>query len=942
MKIKFKIVFILMIVITFVVTSFPVYATQETTTIKVGYTLNYGTVISSTVNNQKGYGYDYLTKIFDYVGDEYELEFICCEWSDAMDMLTTGEIDILGPITKTDVGMESYLYTASDFGDNVILLSTLTSNEYQYANYDDINDSVIAVQNNNPNEYLLYEFLDEYDLEANIVYFDDNDYEKVMQENDYDFCLCSSLQTMDSLSPVAKLGTTSFYYVTDINNTELMNLIDDGMAEIEQKEYLFQEKLFLEYYDYSLLSANYVTNEEYALLQEKEMYYIGVENFDSPICYKDENGDFQGISIDALSLIMDQADVPYTIVEITQETSSEEYDNLDFYLLANDESLGMIASDTYYSLSMVLIEPFSNENAEFNTIGTVDYLGIDETNLPYECVGETVLTFTNVTDMINSYNDGEIDSFILTSASLNLFRNEIDSLDFINTTIDKKLGLVLMFPEDYSDDLIDIFNKVIGQIDSTQLDTSLLFHSTEESNDTLLDYLEDNPWVANIAILSILLFIALSEYGRRKTLKKVLEYDELTGLYSKHKFIKEAKKILAKGENNLYTIVTIDIDNFKYINELYGYETGSKVIQILGKCIKEDAGHALLFARHEADKFILLLRNDDENHELSFTLKNNDKLMKMFHPYIGDTYTITFSIGAYLIENTEDNLDFMIDCANIARNLGKEAVDATIHVFSKEMDVHRIKINEIVASMKQAIVNEEFILQYQPKVDMNSRVIVGGEALVRWKKGGDLIPPNDFISIFEKNGFIETLDYYVLSKTCEFIKSNPFVPKISVNISAVTIIKKQAVKNIMDTIDNYAIPYYKIDIEITETAFMENMKEIFDNVQQLRDKGISISIDDFGVGTSSLSRLKDMSVDTLKIDREFIIDCIENDRGKKIINSVILLAKSLDLEVVAEGVETKSQEEFLASLGCDIGQGYYYSRPVDGEEFIKQLEKTAE
>lgn len=919
----------------------PTYAIEETQTIKVGYTINYGTVKSSIGNGKSGYGYEYLTKIFEYAVGDYQLEFICCDWLDAVDMLENGDIDILGPITHSELGEEMYLYPDESFGDNVIMLSTLEQNDINYQEYGDIDNSVIAVQYNNPNEYRLYEFLEKYNLEAEIVYFEENDYETVMNENDYDFCLCSSLQTVDSLSPVAKLGTTDFYYVTALGNDELMDEMNYGMEQIEQKEFLYQEKLYLEYYDYSLLSSNYIETEDYEILQSQTMYHVGIENIDSPICYKDSNDEFQGIAIDALDSLAQIAGINYDVVEITEETSSAEIDSLDFAMLAFDnlESVEMIPSDAYYTLPLTLVERYYDEGHDFETIGVLEYYEFEELSLPAACKGREIKEYSSVLELLESYNDEEFDSFLLTSASINLFRDEIEDLNFISNSIDSDLELVLMFPEDYDVHKIGIFNKVIAHLDSDELDVSVLYHSTETKPTDFIDFLSDNPMVLNFMILGVAILIVSFEFVRRRSLRNVLDIDELTGLSSRHKFLVEARKTLNRQNDDQFMIITIDIDNFKHINEFFGYEIGSKVIQIIGKAIKNDAKEALLITRYEADKFALLLKVHDNMKELEFALSNSGKLNNQLRPLIGDTYHLSFSIGAYLVEDKSLDLNFMIDCANLARNLGKDYAFATINIFGKEMNENRIKVNEIVANMKQAIIDKEFILQYQPKVDMGTDELVGAEALVRWKKGSTMIPPNDFISVFEKNRFIETLDYYVLEEACIFINQNRNTPKISVNISGITIVKEDVVQNIQAILTKYTIPYIKIDIEITETAFLGDIGPVVKNVKELRELGITISIDDFGVGISSLSRLKDMPADTLKIDREFIIDCLENDKGRTIIKGVIDLAKELHLETVAEGIETKEQGLFLSQLGCDIGQGYYFSRPLPEQEFVKQINK---
>ncbi|WP_409969069.1 EAL domain-containing protein [Bengtsoniella intestinalis] len=197
--------------------------------------------------------------------------------------------------------------------------------------------------------------------------------------------------------------------------------------------------------------------------------------------------------------------------------------------------------------------------------------------------------------------------------------------------------------------------------------------------------------------------------------------------------------------------------------------------------------------------------------------------------------------------------------------------------------------------------------------------------------------------MFEKNGFIQTLDYYVLSHTCKFLQTYQHlaVPRLSVNLSGVTMLQEDVVERVMEILNQYQVVPAQIDLEITETAFVAN-SAIQASLKALQHMGFTISIDDFGTGVSSLSRLRYMDLDTLKIDREFIIDALDDKRGNSILNHVIEIAKDLDLETVAEGIETADQLNYLREIGCDVGQGFYYARPMPEAVFVVSCEKLTQ
>ncbi|MFI3176752.1 MAG: EAL domain-containing protein, partial [Eubacteriales bacterium] len=289
----------------------------------------------------------------------------------------------------------------------------------------------------------------------------------------------------------------------------------------------------------------------------------------------------------------------------------------------------------------------------------------------------------------------------------------------------------------------------------------------------------------------------------------------------------------------------------------------------------------------------------------------------------------------YPIHNRMESVTQMIDGATIARNAGKQILGYTITEYTEEMREERRNKNHVVQTMNEGIQNKEFIMYYQPKINLNTGHIVGAEALVRWVQGGKLIPPDCFIPIFEKNGFIEELDYYVFEEVCAFInRQKGMAPIISVNLSWITVGKDNLIQRLEAILEKYQVKPIQIDLEITESAFVDQFEDSLSRLEHLRSLGFTISMDDFGAGISSLNRLKEIPLDIMKIDRGFVMDSLENKKGKIIIENVIQMGKKLNLETVAEGIETKEQLEFLRDMGCDVGQGYYYARPLPEGEFL--------
>ncbi|MFI3199961.1 MAG: EAL domain-containing protein [Eubacteriales bacterium] len=421
-----------------------------------------------------------------------------------------------------------------------------------------------------------------------------------------------------------------------------------------------------------------------------------------------------------------------------------------------------------------------------------------------------------------------------------------------------------------------------------------------------------------------------------------LDYDDLTGLFNLNKFMLETEKILKENPDKSYTILTFDVDNFKYITETYGFDASAKLIKEMGHTLRTNFKGNTPVARNGADVFLLLL------DEKSMTLLDSE--MKGTSHYfeadtegvLGEYYELSFSLGIYRVQHREKEVAWMIDCASYARRIAKKTFGFSVEIYSDQMQQLRENSNKVTSIMKEAVEQQEFFMVYQPKVDVKTSLITGAEALVRWKHGDSMIFPNEFIPVFEHNGFIETLDYYVLDAVCAMIakeQDTHDLPLISVNLSGITIIKKDVVEKICKICRKHGVLSSQIELEITESALVDHFDAAIARIEEFRVLGFAISMDDFGSGISSLGRLKNMPIDVLKIDREFIIDSFENKKAGTIVQQVVKMSKALGLKTVIEGVETLEQLEFVVDAGCDLVQGYLYAKPMETEDFLEKLKQ---
>lgn len=425
------------------------------------------------------------------------------------------------------------------------------------------------------------------------------------------------------------------------------------------------------------------------------------------------------------------------------------------------------------------------------------------------------------------------------------------------------------------------------------------------------------------------------------------ERDSVTGLYTKLKFYQKVRQMLSEVVGEKFAFVRIDIDRFKMINNFYGIKEGDKVLQgIAQELIRVSAAFDyFLYARLENDVFACCLPYKEENIDLLV----NDLQINL--KKINKDYNIKVSCGVYVINDYNMDVSEMYDRAYLAAKNCKGKFVENVSYYDESMIENMRQEQFIINEVNKALEEEQFVVYLQPKINRVTGKSYGAEALVRWKhpqKG--MMSPGEFIPIYERNGIIGRLDQYMWRSVCKLLRKwldeGKEPDPISVNVSRVNIYNPHLIEIINKLIMEYRIPPHLLNLEITESAFMEDQTLVTRTVKRLHDLGFRIMMDDFGSGYSSLNVLKDMDVDYLKIDMKFLQqEDGFNGKGEKVLTSVVRMAKWLHLPAIVEGVETEEQVDFLKCIGCEYAQGFYFAKPMPVEEyerFIRQEKKKQE
>ncbi len=389
------------------------------------------------------------------------------------------------------------------------------------------------------------------------------------------------------------------------------------------------------------------------------------------------------------------------------------------------------------------------------------------------------------------------------------------------------------------------------------------------------------------------------------------------------------------NEDEVVHAMFVDIDNFNMVNDSYGHSMGDLLLRSVSALICEKtSGFA---SRIGGDEFVVLVEGSmsyDEVNEMAESLRKGIKTVN-FRPDI--LSRVSLSIGIVMSQHARQSLDEILARCDAAMYQSKFGGKNKVSFYDSEDKSIEVSRN-IEAEMEGALEGHQFSVFLQPKVNMISTEIVGAEALCRWVHPTEGVrTPDEFIPIFEKDGFISKLDFYMFEETCRIKKSwkgrvYANIP-VSVNVSRLHLFNQDFPTQIAEIADKYEIPHNEIELEITESIYIKDTEELIQMTDKLRALGFSVSIDDFGSGFSALSLLKDLPVDTIKLDKGFLHSSANNPRGRQIIRSVIAMCRDLKIQVVTEGIETKEQIDFISSCSCQIAQGFYYAKPLPLEEF---------
>lgn len=913
----------------------------------------------------EGYGVSYLNRIARYTGWKYE--YVSGTWEEILDMLERGEIDLICTAQKTPERMERFDFSDVSIGSEKTVLYTSAENEdVFYQDYGQMNGKTVAMLEGSFQNEEFQSYAEKHQIQYTAkMYQTDQEVVDAVLNGEADMCVLGSLSLHAELKILDSFSPQPFYIMTTKGNERILTQLNSALEYITSSYPYFQTQLYQEYYAGKELGNGplFTREESTYIAKSKTLVAICPEDL-YPLSYQDnQTGEAKGILVDLTRKIGEISGLkidfmPLPLGEAVEENLEET--GADFVIGALacrelQESEEYQMSDILFSNDSFLITD-TDERVSGDEDFTIALMPICKrypSLLSKELKTEQLLYLDSVKECLDAVKNGEADATL---------QNVYVASYYMQMPFYKQLSLSSLYSVKENSCLVmsaaadrrmvSVINKSIGSLNDEKVNEVVSLYALGQPyrrsfSDWLYTYRYQLAAAAFVVLLILWLTVKLYqkrvymrvEHEEKEKYKKRSESDELTGLLRRRPFYRKGSDYLKSHENRDCWVLFLDVRNFKVLNDLYGAKEGDKLLKDMGGMIQRWCDEFdSLCSRFEADHFVVLTSESEERIEI-FVNDVCDHLAQ---------YPLNIAIEGYcglcFITDKETDINLWCDRAHIA---AREIRDIHMKRMSFYDDFHRQRmVHEqiIVNEMENALRKRQFKLYLQPKYNMVTGEIIGAEALVRWihpEKG--MISPGEFIPVFEKNGFIGKLDFYMFEETCRMLhkwkeEGKKLLP-VSVNLSRIGFYNAELCERLCEIAEKYQVSTKYLELEVTESAYVQDSRNMMTALQKLREKGFRILMDDFGSGYSSLNMLKEAPIDEIKLDMRFLSDADPYDRAEKILGTVIAMGNEMGLSVLAEGVETREQVEMLIGDACYKAQGFFYSRPIPVDAYEKMLDK---
>ncbi len=903
-----------------------------------------------------GYDVDYLKKISQQ--NNWKYQFVVASWKDCVEMLKKGEIDLLGGMERTPQREKLFNFAQLEsFQNSVFLLARSNDERFLKKNLNEYTGLTVGALKGSQDIESLKKYSHEHGLNFRLKeYTDLNTQNIAFKKNEFDILLSSGMNKVHGLQILVSFAPKPHFYAVRKNAPDILDELNSAQSQIKSHDRFFDYRLYEKHYGFSESNRLVLTRAERDALDHLPRMKVAFVHGWRPLAYLGENRP-QGIVADLFSSIAASSGLRVEYVdaksheEAVKQVHSGQADTVAFIVLnnelANTDDLKVSIPFLQIPVAM-LMKKDRDKTQPIEKVGLTHIMNkqfIEDLSHNYPSIRKMVRKSPH--ELLDALVSGEIDAAYVNIYSANSFLSwpqysSITSRELTDYTVE----FAVAFSPETDPDVISAFNQYIRQLRSFKLQEFVIANTAVRPNADLFTLIREKParafYIFSVILLitvGIFTFIIVTRNRSHRRIADLLYFDQITRLPNLVRFNEQAEEVL-NNEAESFALVYININNFKHINDIHDFSKGNFLLCTVADKLRGfiDETHREMACRMTADHFALLL-SVDASADLNKRITELDIRLSSFND-IGLNMHISFSCGIYRIKSG-DNINTAVNYAHYAQ-VSQRRTSYNTYTFFDDKLIERIRTDRVIErEMTAALAQGQFVPYFQPKVSMTTGQIVGAEALTRWlhpERG--LIPPDEFIPLFEKNNFIIQLDLSIFEEVCKILgklmDEGRKVFPCSCNFSHNHFMDRSLPEKLLAITTRHHIPANLLDIEITETSVIYDMDAVIDVTRTLREAGFKISLDDFGVGYSSVNLLCQIGVDTIKLDRSFLDQASILPCKRTLVEGIVGTGNDLGIDVLCEGVETELQTIFLKQAGCWMAQGYFYGRPVPFEEFSKR------
>ena len=913
--------------------------------VRVGFPIQGDISYIDEDGNYAGYMVDYLNKLTLFT--DWEIEYVQAKGdlntqiSTLLEQLQAGQIDMMGTMNRNAALENMFLYPDYSYGSTYTVIAVRDDSSYISENYSNWDGITFATY---PGMESRMQLLEHY-AEVNGFTYELKNYDtyietvNAVRNGEADAVLQVDISLPDGLRSIGRFSPTPYYFALSPMRTDLLPELNSALKITSLSYSNLQTELYQHYFLEEDLFRT--SREELEYIQSLGTVRVLFFTGNAPFQYM-KDGNLTGYSVEYFEDFAKSTGMHYEIIiedDLEAATKLVEEGQVDLKAcIATDSALsyklGIRLSSPYFH-SYAIRTYSKNSNCSEN-----DITGI---NMNSENTLNDLESMQNSCAWLDEY------SLNYYMRKKNMYDNVVSDL---SDTMEFSYAVAVTDTLPQGDTMISMLNQFASSISIPERQARLSKYLLDELEYTPQQWLIANRGPIVLAIFIVVLLIVLlvfyishkkMAYNALVNENKLLQlssYDELTGAYNLNYFCKMLEQKIKNREP--WTILAFNVHNFKYINDIYGTCRGDQLLCNIKDVLNAELNEGELLCRPGADCFYLAIPKQLSTEDINRRVKELELSLKAMAEDLLDGYRLMMYCGAISSGSAPDltsaqiSINFLIVALTYAKQLNTENVCIFDNAIRKQEQLRQY----IEANMHRALEEGEYQVYLQPQMNLHTGKIESAEALVRWQtKDRGLLFPDQFIHLFEENGFCRHLDLYMVEKSCEILKHwiEEGLPPIAISINQTKslFVSDDYLEKLLEITSRYQIDPQYIILEILEGLAFENISEFNESIERLHQAGFRVSMDDFGSEYSSLNTLGKLHIDQIKLDRMFLMDLKAEQRSTQ--NDVMLLifelAKRMGVETVTEGVETKSDEALIQSMGCNYGQGYHYSKPIPANEF---------